>query len=135
MINSVNNTKLPCYTLPPTQHHSFRIHFIFLAPHSQRSTRRADINFFFYFRWFIFDLRDELRKKGGTTRCIQKFKANLFCHNLTHAVIESFIYPLRHSVVHKLDVQSIFKSISQSLSLQSDGRSVSQPVSQSAVSQ
>ena len=22
-INSVDNTKLPCYTLPPTQHHSF----------------------------------------------------------------------------------------------------------------
>ena len=139
MINSVNNTKLPCYTLLPTQHHSFRIHFIFLAPHSQRSTRRADINFFFYFRWFIFDLRDELRKKGGTTRCIKKFKANLFCHNLTHAVIESFIYPLRHSVVYKLDVQSIFKSISQSLShsvfSQMVDQSASQSVSQSAVSQ
>ena len=23
LINSVDNTKLPCYTLPPTQHHSF----------------------------------------------------------------------------------------------------------------
>ena len=54
-------------------------------------------------------MRDELRKKGGTTRCIQKFKANLFCHNLTHAVIESFIYPLRHSVVHKLDVPGVYE--------------------------
>ena len=23
VINSVDNTKLPCYTLPPTQYHSF----------------------------------------------------------------------------------------------------------------
>ena len=38
VFNSVDNTKLPCYTLPPTQHHSFFRKlppmFIWLIPHS-----------------------------------------------------------------------------------------------------
>ena len=38
-INSVDNTKLPCYTLPPTQHHSFFTSYLVLrhsiAVHSE----------------------------------------------------------------------------------------------------
>ena len=41
VINSVDNNKLPCYTLPPTQHHSF---FRDLFPFFKRSLR------FFFFK-------------------------------------------------------------------------------------
>ena len=40
VINSVDNTKLPCYTLPPTQHHSF---FRNLPPEFRRSSGEAQV--------------------------------------------------------------------------------------------